>query len=298
MMGKSRHMKEVANYLPSVYICLREETRGFGYPRRSPSIAEWLSMGATAAFSEAPIDYHFCLSTLRWSAFIVETIRALARWIDDPDCKFLRALDLSPLTKRLEFAWLWNFFAEPPYPGVLTKFWLQVQMATDTMLQEFPSGESAYAYFQKKHATYVRNAMKQLRQSFAKYQINDNSLPLLFIFDEARVLCNYDAYNGARIYEEHGTDFQESSGDNAEGDQMPFRNFSNFCAVRRALRYLSAGTRDVPRIFAIFTETTSRITNFQPTSWKDPSLRVFLYQERVSFRQSWSFPVSTFILGF
>ena len=32
MMSKSRHMKEVANHLPSVYICLREEVRGYGYP--------------------------------------------------------------------------------------------------------------------------------------------------------------------------------------------------------------------------------------------------------------------------
>ena len=37
MMGKSRHMKEVANHLPSVYICLRGEDRGYGYPRRSPN---------------------------------------------------------------------------------------------------------------------------------------------------------------------------------------------------------------------------------------------------------------------
>ena len=55
---------------------------------------------------------------------------------------------------------------------------------------------------------------------------------------------------------------------------MPFRSFSNFRALRRALRYLSAGTSEVPRIFAVFIDTTSRITNFQPTSWNDSSLRV------------------------
>jgi len=54
---------------------------------------------------------------------------------------------------------------------------------------------------------------------------------------------------------------------------MPFRSFSNFRALRRALRYLSAGTSDVRRIFAVFTDTTSRITNFHPTPWNDP-LRV------------------------
>src|SRR6202022_3413212 len=54
-----------------------------------------------------------------------------------------------------------------------------------------------------------------------------------------------------------------------------FRSFSNFRALRRALRYLATGIADdVPRIFTVFTDTTSRITNFQLTSWNDPSLRV------------------------
>ena len=52
MMGKSRHMKEVANHLPSVYICLRGEVRGYGYPPRSPSIVEWSSKGATTIVKE------------------------------------------------------------------------------------------------------------------------------------------------------------------------------------------------------------------------------------------------------
>lgn len=56
MMGKSRHMKEVANCLPSVYICLRGEVRGYGYPRCSPSIVDWSSMGASTILSESSIS--------------------------------------------------------------------------------------------------------------------------------------------------------------------------------------------------------------------------------------------------
>jgi hypothetical protein len=279
MMGKSRHMKEVANYLPSVYICLRGEARGYGYPRRSPSIVEWSARGATALFKKAPIDHQFWFSTLRWSAFILETIRQLAKWIDDG--RFFTSLGIDPsVNKRLEFAWLWNFFAEPPVPvdgkppWDLERFWYTVQKKTYRMLENHPSGLDAHTYFHKHHATDVRNAMDQLRQCFAKYGHNDDSLPLLFIYDEARVLCDHDAYNGARIYEEHAIDLPPGTNEDAEGDGMPLRSFSNFRAIRRALRYLPGATTDVPRVFAVFTDTTSRITNFQPTSWNDPSLRV------------------------
>src|SRR5204862_4768156 len=82
MMGKSRHMKEVANNLPSVYICLRGEVRGYGYPRRSPKVGS-LSMGAAPIVKKPIKEYYFCFSTLRWSAFIIYTISKLALWIDD-----------------------------------------------------------------------------------------------------------------------------------------------------------------------------------------------------------------------
>jgi hypothetical protein len=275
MMGKSRHMKEVANNLPSVYICLRGEVRGYGYPRRSPSIAEWSLTGAATILEKPVREYHSCFSTFRWSAFIVSTIYKLATWIDDG--RFFTSLGINDWkAQKLEFAWLWKFFAEPPNSCKLQDFWHEVQKATSSMLLSYPDGISAHTYFQKGHASDVENALKQLRRCFARHQIDDNSLPLIMIYDEARTLCDHEAYNGTRIYEEHAINFHEPKEppkyvrDNA----MPFRSFSNFRALRRALRYLSARTSDVPRIFAVFTDTTSRITNFQPTSWNDPSLRV------------------------
>jgi hypothetical protein len=93
MMGKSRHMKEVANQLPCVYICLRQDPTGFGYPHRSPIIADWSLKGAATILSPAN-EYQFCFSTFRWSAFILSTIRELAKWIHDG--RFFASLDIDP----------------------------------------------------------------------------------------------------------------------------------------------------------------------------------------------------------
>jgi hypothetical protein len=105
--------------------------------------------------------------------------------------------------------------------------------------------------------------------------INDKSVPLVLIYDEARTLCEYEAFDGTRIHERHVVNFQLPETP-SEAVESQLRSFSNFRALRRALRYLSAGgISEVPKIFGVFTDsTTSRITNFQPTSWNDPSLRV------------------------
>jgi hypothetical protein len=290
MMGKSRHMKEVANHLPCVYICLRGEVRGYGYPRASPSIVEWSLTGAATMLSHKRVDdSDFCFSTLRWSAFIICTIRQLATWINDG--QFFISLNINGWeTQKLEYAWLWKFFAEPPNASMLTDFWVEVQKATVVMLGKYPTGNEAREYFTKQHANDVQADLQRLHQCFANHQINDNSQPLIFIFDEARTLCEHDAYTGYRVYEEHAVNFREPKErpKYVQNDSTPFRSFSNFRALRRALRYLSVGIDNVPKIFAVFTDTTSRITNFQPTPWNDSSLRV----------PSTPFPVSTFILGF
>ena len=280
MMGKSRHMKQVANHLPSVYICLRGVVGGYGYPRQSPSIFEWSSKGAATIVGKSVRDYYFCFSTFRWSAFIISTIEQLAQWIDDG--RFFISLGIDDwMDKAFDFAWLWKFFAEPPDTSKLEAFWVEVQDVTSTLLKECRDGISAHAYFQLKHSTDVETSLGRLRRSFERHQINDNSLPLIFIFDEARTLCEHEAYNGARIYGDHSINFHESKRPptNVRNYPMPFRNFSNFLALRRAFRYLWKGTEYSPRVFAVFTDTTSRIANFQPTSWNDPSLRVPILPE-------------------
>ena len=280
MMGKSRHMKQVANHLPSVYICLRGVVGGYGYPRRSPSIFEWSSMGAATIVGKPVEDYYFCFSTFRWSAFIISTIRLLAQWIDNG--MFFTSLGIDNWKDiAFDFAWLWKFFAEPSDTSKLEAFWLDVQDMANTLLKSREGRRSAHAYFQLRHSRDVRLSLRRLRRCFEKHQINDNSLPLIFIFDEARTLCEHEAYDGARIYGDHDIDFPESKQPPTDvvDHPMPFRHFSNFFPLRHAFRYLWKGTEYEARVFAVFTDTTSRIANFQPTSWNDPSLRVLILPE-------------------
>jgi hypothetical protein len=274
MMGKSRHMKEVANHLPSVYICLRNDNRSYGYPHRSPGIVEWLSTGAAGILKQPVSEYYFCFSTLKWSAFILSTIRILTGWISNGE--FFESLGMSNRTDEMfEFRWFWQFFGEPPDKSKLVKFWSEVQEATALMLRQHPSGLAAHSYFQKRHVDDVKIAFRELWKCFGNEHM-DPQLPLILIFDEARTLCDHEAYNGVRIYEEHTINFREpvTFPKPAHAQPTPFRSFSNFYALRRALRYFSATTKDIPQIFAVFTDTTSRITNFQPTSSTDPSMRV------------------------
>jgi hypothetical protein len=166
MMGKSRHMKEVANHLPSVYICLRGEVRGYGYPRPSPIIVDWSSQGVSTILNkrvEAVDDRNFYLSTLRWSAFILSTIKKLAIWIDDG--RFFTSLGIDDSKAKLEFPLLWKFFAEPPNARELKEFWLEVVNATHSLLSKYRDGNSAHAYFKDLHAKDVQEALTRLRSS-------------------------------------------------------------------------------------------------------------------------------------
>jgi hypothetical protein len=190
MMGKTRHMKEVANHLPCVYMCLRKEGIGFGYPHRSPSIANWSTKGATTVVCSAVSkEVDFCFSTFRWSAFILSTICKLTTWINDGRFFTSLGIDSSSKVREFEYAWLWKFFAEPLDSGKLTDFWVEVQNETTSMLQENASGYKARAYFHLRHPSDVKKAMEQLQGCFVGHGINDKSEPLILIFDEARTLC-------------------------------------------------------------------------------------------------------------
>src|SRR5947207_11127731 len=100
-------------------------------------------------------------------------------------------------------------------------------------------------------------------------------LPFLFVFDEARSLCETDTY-GFRVLEYYSKYHEPDSPAIPQGETNPSPvQFPAFKAGRRALRYLHkpTGPPEVPRVFGIFTDTTSRITNFQPTSCDESSGR-------------------------
>jgi hypothetical protein len=51
MMGKSRHLKEVAAKMPTIYLCFRPSRHtGFRYP--SPVIPHWIQKGAISTLPE------------------------------------------------------------------------------------------------------------------------------------------------------------------------------------------------------------------------------------------------------
>jgi hypothetical protein len=99
-------------------------------------------------------------------------------------------------------------------------------------------------------------------------------LPFLFVFDEARSLCETDSY-GFRVLEYYSKYHEPETPAISQGEQNPSPvQFPAFKGGRRSLRFLHKNTStEVPRIFGIFTDTTSRITNFQPTSWDESSGR-------------------------
>ena len=115
---------------------------------------------------------------------------------------------------------------------------------------------------------YVRDMSKAytaLQSTFSQWVSEPETFTLILLFDEARPLYEISAYdglpmldnsffdpNGARISLKVETDFP----------------FTNFHALQRALRLLLFTSRTTdepyPRLFALFTDTSSCLSNFQP----------------------------------
>jgi hypothetical protein len=114
MMGKSRLLKQIANYTPVVYICLRYP-RSTGYPKRSSRIAKWLLKDLKECLKgkEMLADDSNFLATLKFSAFFEATLSKLAEFISE---------ETLPVTSD-DFSWLWMFFADP---DTSASFWQSV----------------------------------------------------------------------------------------------------------------------------------------------------------------------------
>jgi hypothetical protein len=276
MMGKSRLMKEVATHIPTVYICLRKGDRSYGYPKQTPNLADWFSQGALSlADKKMTQDYFFCFPTLKYGLFLLVTIKKLVHWIENGNI-------LNPIEKGSmhEFGWLWEFFAEPSNEETLGRFWEDVMESIAKEFCEHSTGKKAHTYIVNLFRTQIKSAMQSFKRCLSLNENDPDSLTLLFMFDEARVLCEIEAMDGAPIVDELRvpTDtaadlVNRSSRSNPDDERVdPKASFSNFRALRRALRFASAS--DPTGIFAVLTDTNSRITNFQPPSWLDNSGRV------------------------
>ena len=54
MMGKTRLMKEISKYIPSMYFCLRNRQSN-GYPNRTSVLANWMETGIISQQGLAPV---------------------------------------------------------------------------------------------------------------------------------------------------------------------------------------------------------------------------------------------------
>jgi hypothetical protein len=117
----------------------------------------------------------------------------------------------------------------------------------------------------------MSSTYKQLESIFKRWD-PENLFTLILFFDEARRLCDISAYDGKKIvsddcYSEKG---HRTSSAESETEFL----FSNFQALRRASRYILLCNAK-PQIFSLFTDTASRVSDFQPHAAFDRSARLF-----------------------
>jgi len=158
------------------------------------------------------------------------------------------------------FEWMWRFFAEPeaPFAEMSSSFWTAVVMRAHGEFEALRRGRDkidwGWQYLNSsRYRDPLQSAYNDLRAAFSPYCAKGSDFMLILCFDEARVLCEYSAIDGSSI---------EKSVEKTSVPTSEESLFSNFRALRRALGHLSAV--DDVRVFALFTDTTSRLHNFQP----------------------------------
>jgi len=310
MMGKSRLMKELAKKGPLVYVCFRENST-FGYPPATPRLLDWFKAGSCGSLGEISLDRpdvrsdkEYFIPVLKHSLFFLYLLDQLDELIKNKSLH--DQLDLK-VSRDDNYEWMWDFFADPRFQFVDARatFWKAVQSNTDIRFSklrddsrvELPlwPGESptqrpkyepkvtwASDYLHDYYGSELATVRDRLEITIARFCSTSTTGPLLIVcFDEARHLCNTSAITNATIKKPaaHGR-----IGDEVEVDSISVL-YSNFRAMRRALRYLQLATGPVPSIFGLFTDTTSRLTNFQPRPSEDTTSRQIAKFPRAGRRQ-------------
>ena len=239
MMGKSRLLKQIANHTPLVYVCLRS-SQSTGYPSRSSKIAGWLLQDISTCFKPLSMsrdDSNF-FATLKFSAFFEATLDELANSIKQGNL----------LVKSDDFSWMWNFFGEPTDGDALKNFWVKVIVAAEKVLCEKKMNEKkmsyckmvlrnsahvlgptlAYDYLKNSHPRAFAEKLSSFWGLIPAAQPHKKTLPFLFVFDEARSLCDTDV-NGLPILEHyskyHNTDGQGILENYSQQHDTPASNF-------------------------------------------------------------------------
>ena len=334
MMGKTRLMKELAKYLPVVYLCFREQEGESGYPPATANLLSWFRDGACKTLDAAPessditADRQYIIPTLKHSLFLLYLLKELNRTVRlllrpaKTKKRYLTLLKSGREDFRENFEWMWKFFADhdQTIEAARNEFFVRVLNSADTKFQslrraaaktrnisasESDTSESdstsdktmserakeriskrprleditsvqkkwASNYLTGDYPEELRDIYQQLLKSLLEFcpklppPITGGELTLIICFDEARHLCTS---SGSLQYVRNDTLIDYGDPVEKQSENIPF---SNFQAMRRALRFLRQAV-PIPRVFGLFTDTTSRLHNFQPRSAEDRSLRL------------------------
>ena len=179
---------------------------------------------------------------------------------------------------------MWQFFSDhdDAIERKRNEFWDTVQRATQQKFQTLREPDESERYIEKKWASFylisdykneLDQAHQQLYKSFSEFcpklppPITPETLTLVICFDEARYLCT----SSARFeYVRHNPTNLDVDAVKKQSEHIAF---SNFRAMRRALRFLSQAD-PIPRVFGLFTDTTPRLHRFPPRLLGDISLRL------------------------
>src|SRR5579859_2928655 len=310
MMGKTRLMKELTKHLPLVYICFREMGSS-GFPPATRGLLNWFKWGSCGHLGIDPLeedisfDTDHLIATLRHSLFLLYLFKNLDELIKNEDN--LRAIGLN--LGKDNFEWMWEYFTDedkchgfwtkvtgetvmefnnirnsskirralesptlaPGQPTTAEQLTTAEPPTRPTISSHRPRKDWAFDYLQRKYGAAVEDAHQKLLETLAKLcpTLSSETFTLIVCFDEARHLCNSSAVANVQI--------KNSAAGGALGYTWEAEShtvlYSNFKAMRCALRYLRKAT-PMPRVFGLFTDTTSRLNNFQPRSSEDLSSRI------------------------
>jgi hypothetical protein len=283
MMGKSRLMKEMSRHIPCVYICLRKEDSS-GYPPRTPVLADWIERRLPTGDNLFDSDSQCRLPVMKFAAFILSLVRRLS--------KLTLEVDTLPPEFCLDTSnpgWLGQFFVpDCPHPTTqkfLYEFWQGVTEDAESTMANHINSPAVFGGPEKFLMTDflgdIAKAYAKLRKTFTKrWKVPEHRFTFILLFDEARSLCEISSYDGRGIVDT-STRFFNDEGSRREGlaareSKYPF---SNFQALKRALRLLllceHSDELPYPRLFGLFTDTASHLTDFQPHTSVDPSARMY-----------------------
>ena len=241
MMGKSRLIKELAMDIPTVYICLRNDTNDSGYPIASNQcLVDYVFHNTVKKDDENPeatAVKHF----QRLLLCFMRLLRKFSKnWKSDNSSENTKTMAFTPASTRTI---LWYLLAEP-----------NTEKARKYMTEVFLDSNQAPQEVWEMVLNSINTDDEDINRALAKewkvtskylaQHSTDGKPLLLIVWDEARALVEAGIDGKTRR--------QESS-------------ISKFRLLRRALGSIGKINSESPiRIFTLFTDTTSRITNFQP----------------------------------